>query len=805
MEIKKTIMILLFLLCILIIGAASAADNDAIVGSDVTEDAVYICDGADSLELSQSGDVGSSVEKTQADSSSQEKFIDVKSESQNEIENGLKSCEDKAKLKDDNSMSFDDLRNQIENASAGATITISKDNYTYENTTPIKVKDNLTIDGNNSWFDGTNANMSGLFCVEGANVVLKNLFFINWELEDSYNIIEWFGENGTLYNCMFVNNIAIDGVVDWSGDNGVIDGCYFGYDYGMDNGGALCIYSDGVTVKNSIFETNLAKNDGGAIYSLGKGTTIANSTFTNCSSLTGNGGAIYIYSDYNLITNCTFTNCTALDNGGAIYVSGDYNIINDSKYFNNEAFNDGGAVYLLGTDCCVNNSYFESNSADEDGGAIYSKGTTGFDIDNCTFVNNSAGVYGGAVALENPSLVNGSVFENNSALAAGAIFSNDELAVFDSLFDQNTAEIGGALVLSDDTAISNSNITNNNASSGGAIAVISDLTVEINGTQFKDNLADSGSNNIALMVNATVTTDDETTSDSPLILKLATLSPVSVENVTYGQVLNISAEILDVDGSPMDKGFVKTEIDGISYMALVSNGTGVLNVPYLKPGNYSSTVAFVLDGYENATAEYEFSVSGPTRILTKIDYNDMETIAVAAADGRIGEYFKITLKDENGNILANKDVKIGFNGKVYDRTTDENGTAQLQINLGYKGTYTFAIGFIGDDDYLGAFEVAKITVNLHTPKLTTPNKTYKSTAKTKTLTATFKTANGNIISGKKISFTVNGKTYTAKTNSKGIASVKVSLNKKGTYSFTVKFAGDSTFKTVSKKGKLTIK
>lgn len=798
-------MILLFLLCILIIGAASAADNDAIVGSDVTEDAVYICDGADSLELSQSGDVGSSVEKTQADSSSQEKFIDVKSESQNEIENGLKSCEDKAKLKDDNSMSFDDLRNQIENASAGATITISKDNYTYENTTPIKVKDNLTIDGNNSWFDGTNANMSGLFCVEGANVVLKNLFFINWELEDSYNIIEWFGENGTLYNCMFVNNIAIDGVVDWSGDNGVIDGCYFGYDYGMDNGGALCIYSDGVTVKNSIFETNLAKNDGGAIYSLGKGTTIANSTFTNCSSLTGNGGAIYIYSDYNLITNCTFTNCTALDNGGAIYVSGDYNIINDSKYFNNEAFNDGGAVYLLGTDCCVNNSYFESNSADEDGGAIYSKGTTGFDIDNCTFVNNSAGVYGGAVALENPSLVNGSVFENNSALAAGAIFSNDELAVFDSLFDQNTAEIGGALVLSDDTAISNSNITNNNASSGGAIAVISDLTVEINGTQFKDNLADSGSNNIALMVNATVTTDDETTSDSPLILKLATLSPVSVENVTYGQVLNISAEILDVDGSPMDKGFVKTEIDGISYMALVSNGTGVLNVPYLKPGNYSSTVAFVLDGYENATAEYEFSVSGPTRILTKIDYNDMETIAVAAADGRIGEYFKITLKDENGNILANKDVKIGFNGKVYDRTTDENGTAQLQINLGYKGTYTFAIGFIGDDDYLGAFEVAKITVNLHTPKLTTPNKTYKSTAKTKTLTATFKTANGNIISGKKISFTVNGKTYTAKTNSKGIASVKVSLNKKGTYSFTVKFAGDSTFKTVSKKGKLTIK
>ena len=131
-------------------------------------------------------------------SSSQGTFTDIKSE--NGIENSLESSGDNAKLKDGTSMTFDELRDEIENAAVGQTITISKDNYTYENTTPIKVKDNLTIDGNYSWFDGSNANMSGLFCIEGDNVVLKNIFFINWELEDSYNIIEWFGENGTLIN-----------------------------------------------------------------------------------------------------------------------------------------------------------------------------------------------------------------------------------------------------------------------------------------------------------------------------------------------------------------------------------------------------------------------------------------------------------------------------------------------------------------------------------------------------------------------------------------------------------------------------
>ena len=192
------------------------------------------------------------------------------------------------------------------------------------------------------------------------------------------------------------------------------------------------------------------------------------------------------------------------------------------------------------------------------------------------------------------------------------------------------------------------------------------------------------------------------------------------------------------------------------------------------------------------------------RIPTRIDCNNMTTTAVAAEDGRIGKYFVVFLKDENGTVLKNKAIKIGFNGRVYDRTTDENGSAKLQINLAYKGTYTFAIGFLGDNDYLGAFEVAKITVKVQTPKLATSNKSYKASAKTKSLTATFKTANGKVVANKKISFTVNGKTYSAKTNSKGIATVKVSLNKKGTYSFTVKFAGDNTFAAVSKKGKLTL-
>ena len=83
---------------------------------------------------------------------------------------------------------------------------------------------------------------------------------------------------------------------------------------------------------------------------------------------------------------------------------------------------------------------------------------------------------------------------------------------------------------------------------------------------------------------------------------------------------------------------------------------------------------------------------------SKIIFEDMVTTAFDSnVEGRIGKYFEVTLKDENGNALSNKAIQIGFNGRIYNRTTDENGSASLQINLAYKGTYTFAISFLGDE------------------------------------------------------------------------------------------------------------
>ena len=201
------------------------------------------------------------------------------------------------------------------------------------------------------------------------------------------------------------------------------------------------------------------------------------------------------------------------------------------------------------------------------------------------------------------------------------------------------------------------------------------------------------------------------------------------------------------------------------------------------------------------------SSGGSTKVATTIVAKAMKTTTVnTKVNGKkAGKAFSITLKDSKGNVLAGKQVLISFNGKIYKRTTNAKGVASVKIALAKKGTYPVVVSFLGDEKYNGSFAVAKVKVNPQKVKLTIPKKTYKRSKKTKYLYATLKATNKKAIKGKKLVFTVNGKKYTAKTNKKGVAKVKVKLSKRKTYKFTVKFAGDNTFKKITKKGKVVIK
>lgn len=173
-------------------------------------------------------------------------------------------------------------------------------------------------------------------------------------------------------------------------------------------------------------------------------------------------------------------------------------------------------------------------------------------------------------------------------------------------------------------------------------------------------------------------------------------------------------------------------------------------------------------------------------------------------NGERGGYFKVILKDKNGKILKNKKVQFLINNKKYIKTTDSKGVAKLQINLEKIGTYTISIGFLSDSKYDASFARSKITITKKSTKISTNTNTYKLKTKSKYITVTLKDKKGKVIKGKKLKFTINGKTYTATTDKKGVAKIKVTLNQKKTYKYSVIFSGDGKYYKTTGSSKIKV-
>ncbi len=263
----------------------------------------------------------------------------------------------------------------------------------------------------------------------------------------------------------------------------------------------------------------------------------------------------------------------------------------------------------------------------------------------------------------------------------------------------------------------------------------------------------------------------------------------------------------DENGNAISGANISYNVNGISKTA-VSDDKGSFVIA-AEPG------ASILVDYAGS------AVYAPSNITIKMNPLMQSTVIVGenytqyAVDydvGERGQNFTVQLKDNGGNVLANKTVLIGYNGKILERTTDENGYASVQINLRDKNRLTFAVVFLGDDDYNATMSVYLIVIKQKPVTISAAAKTYKATAKTKKYTVTLKTikgasADGKIYfkSGKKVTMKINGKNYTAKTNSKGQATFSLKITKKGKFTAVIKYAGDNTYKSASKKVKITIK
>lgn len=304
-------------------------------------------------------------------------------------------------------------------------------------------------------------------------------------------------------------------------------------------------------------------------------------------------------------------------------------------------------------------------------------------------------------------------------------------------------------------------------------------------------------------VNITYLGNDKYVSKSVVKNVEASLKPTAItgDNVTttYNVTNDLIVTLKDVDGKVLVNKTVNVVVGTIN-VNLTTNATGqaTVDVSTLTPDTYTAAITFAGDEtYAGSNSNASIAVN---KVASKI------TAPAVTATYNVAKKLVITLKDADGKALAKQKVavKVGTISKTL--TTNDKGQVSIDVSKLTPKKYTATFTYAGDDIYSGVSGSAKVTVNKATPKLTAKAAKLKVNTKTKKYTVTLKDNKGKALSKAKVTLKVKGVTYKATTNSKGQATFKITkLTKKGNYNAVIKFAGNSNYKAISKKAKLTVK
>lgn len=244
---------------------------------------------------------------------------------------------------------------------------------------------------------------------------------------------------------------------------------------------------------------------------------------------------------------------------------------------------------------------------------------------------------------------------------------------------------------------------------------------------------------------------------------------LETENVVmyYKNGTRFVVVLKDIDGNPLANMNVTISINGRDYIKQTDeNGTAFMSLN-LDSKNYTVVTTF------NGTSKYfGTSANNTVSILSTLLSKDIVKYY------RNGTQFYATVLDFKGNPLANTTVMFNINGVFYNKTTDENGTAKLNIWL-RPGKYIITIFNLVTGEQAGnnVTVLSKIVENYDLIKY------YKNASK---FSVKILDSQGYPVEGTIVTFNINGVFYYKETDSNGIASLAINL-RPGKYVITTMY------------------
>ena len=537
------------------------------------------------------------------------------------------------------------------------------------------------------------------------------------------------------------------------------------------------IYDDGATAI-TITEDNKVIDGNGAIIDM-TGSTI------RAFDVIGNGVTI---------KNLTIKNVNFWEKGGAIKFAGDSGTVINCNFINNTAQN-GGAIYFDKTGN-VENCNFNDNTASRYGGAVYFLNAG--NVTNCNFINNKATAdisCGGAISMSSGSVTNCN-FADNEAYQGSAVYFSNNGEVRNCNLTGNTANYGGAISMFSGS-VTNCNFTNNQATGtnswGGAIIFLG--TGNVTNCNFADNSAYEGGAIFSSYWSTADTCIFKTGSDTTF--NIGILPPMlNVDNFTtfYGSGEKLTFDLKTNSNIPVTNGnipisvYFKDDNSWVGNYRCLSGEGWAVSLPV---GSY----------YANFTTEYA-GFQAISRTITITIPNVRYYINVTS----------ITTNNKTVNITAKSNIpknilwdgKLLFilpNGKNITANYADNGTWWAVHRFDDYGVYQVSASYIGLDN---------VTINNATITVSKVNTVLTADAVTATyninrdLVITLKDANGNALSGAKLTVDLNGaREYV--TDANGQVKVNVAKLVPKTYTAIITFNGDDIYAKSTKNVQVIVK
>ena len=279
----------------------------------------------------------------------------------------------------------------------------------------------------------------------------------------------------------------------------------------------------------------------------------------------------------------------------------------------------------------------------------------------------------------------------------------------------------------------------------------------------------------------------------------ASIKPTTINtsdvSTTYDVAKDLVITLKDVDGKVLVNKTVNVVVGTVNVdLTTDDNGQASVDISKLMPNTYTATITFAGD---DAYAESNGSAN--------VVVNKIETTITAPSVSttyNVNKKLIITLKDADGNVLANKTVNIVIGDINVNLTTDDNGQASVEVSTLTPNTYTATITFAGDDICTGSNNSTTVVVNKIETKITAPavSTTYNVAKK---LVITLKESAGVIV-GEKVTVKVGTISKTLTTNGNGQVSVDISKLTPKKYTATITFKGDSTYNGKTTTAKVTV-